>query len=98
MKFTKKQARECYDSFHGSLRCLNGGTRDENIRNAPRCRELLVKDMARAAEILASPSKLLAADAWLMDALSVSLPRSMAAFERGHPVELATVIPFPAVA
>lgn len=91
-KATKNQARECYDHYFGILRCLNGGTRDENIRNAPHCRESLEPVIAIAKDLASNPSKLLAADAWLMRALTEDIPNNFAAFVQHYPQN---VIPFP---
>jgi hypothetical protein len=97
MKTTKAQARACYDDYFGTLRCLNGGTREENIRMAPRCREELEKIVAKAAALAANPSKLLAADEWLMRALREDIPNNFAAFNRNYPATpLAEVVQFPA--
>lgn len=95
MKATKKQARACYDGYFGTLRCLNGGTRDENERNAPRCRQELAPYVEEAARLAANPSKLLAADAWFMRALQEDIPNNFAAFNRQYPeTSLAPVVAF----
>lgn len=99
VKATKAQALACYDSFFGTLRCLNGGTRDENEQNAPRCLALLERDAKLAAELAANPGKRLAADAWLMEALTVTIPGRVASFEaqyfpKASSPAIAPVIPF----
>jgi hypothetical protein len=80
MKTTKSQARECYDSFFATLRNLNGGTTEENRRSAPRCLHELEQVAARASVLAASPSKALAADAWLMDFLACTIHARLASF------------------
>ena len=81
MKATKTQARSCYDSFFGSLRCFNGGTHDENVKQAPYCLTLLIEDAALAASLATNPSKTLTGDAWLMEALTVTIPARLASFK-----------------
>lgn len=80
MKTTKAQALSCYDRFFATLRCFNGGTHEENVRMAPRCRELLEGDVRLAAQLAANPSKVLAADAWHMNALRETIPQRFAQF------------------
>ena len=73
MKTTKTQAKEIYDNFHGILRCLNGGTGEENKRNAPRCFERISKVAEDSIIALENAGKLLRNDEWLFEALQ-SLP------------------------
>ena len=73
MKTTKTQAREIYDSFHAVLRNLNGGTAEENKRQAPRCFERLQEVAAQAAEAVENPAKLFKSS-WYWEALNVSIP------------------------
>lgn len=80
MKATKTAALACYDSFFGVLRCLNGGTSEENKRQAPACLEGLEKHAAEAKALAANPSKLLRADAWLWEALTVTIPARLESF------------------
>jgi hypothetical protein len=93
MKFTKTQARACYDAFHGALWCLNGGTREENERNAARCRELLAEQVEVSRQIVASPTKALASDEWLMERMR-DLPARLARFDAQYPGRMAEVINF----
>jgi hypothetical protein len=79
MKTTKTQARECYDSFHGTLRALHGGTVEENLRMAPRCLAELESFAAQAELLAGNPSKLLAADHWLLGSLR-EIPGRVAVF------------------
>ena len=99
MKATKKQALECYDQFFSALRCHNGGTREENIRNAPTCLAGLEAAAARAAELAANPSKLLRADPFLWERLTVLIPERLASFRAKYSpatAEGGNVIQFPA--
>lgn len=73
-KTTKKQALETYDTFHGVLRCLNGGTKEENERSAAHCYERLKEIADNATELISNPSKHLSNDEWLFSALS-ELPK-----------------------
>ena len=85
-KATKAQARACYDNYFGILRCLNGGTREENERSSDACRTELEKYVAEAKSLSSNPGKLLAADAWLMRALTEDIPNNFAAFCRHYPM------------
>lgn len=93
MKTTKSAARECYDSFRGTLRCFNGGTHEENVKMAPHCLRHLRVDAELASKLSANPSKVLAADAWLMEALTVTIPDGVAFFEAKY-FPPSNVIPF----
>ena len=79
MKTTKTEAKRIYDDFHGILRCLNGGTREENKRNAPRCFERLGEISKESVSAIENAGKLVKKDEWLMDALS-GLPSKHKAF------------------
>ena len=79
MKTTKTEAKAIYDNFHGILRCLNGGTRDENERNAPRCFERLGEISKDAVSAVENAGKLVRNDEWLMTALT-ELPLKHKAF------------------
>jgi hypothetical protein len=92
MKSTKSQALACYDAFFGSLRCLNGGTSEENKRQAPACLEALEKHAAEAAAIMANPNKALAGDKWLVENLTVTIPARVESFRARY---FGNVIPFP---
>lgn len=85
MKTTKTLAKACYDNYFNTLRCFNGGTREENERSADRCRAEIRKYVDEAAALLRNPSKLLRADEWLMRALSEDIPNNFAAFNRNYP-------------
>jgi hypothetical protein len=79
MKTTKTEAKRIYDDFHGILRCLNGGTREENERNAPRCFERLGEISNESVDAVANAGKLVRNDEWLMEALT-GLPLKYKAF------------------
>jgi len=79
MKTTKTKAIEIYDSFHGVIRCLNGGTAEENERSAQRCFERLTEIAAEAAEAAKNPSKRLADDDFYLEAIE-GLPERAATF------------------
>jgi hypothetical protein len=79
-KATKKQAREAYDYFFGTLGNLNGGTVEENKRQAPACYEKLKVHANTAAEIVSNPNKRLSEDSWLMESLSVTIPARLESF------------------
>lgn len=84
-KATKAAALACYDGFHGVRRLFNGGTVEENLANSSRCifeMRTLAKEAARLAS---NPSKHLANDAWLMGALTESIPNTLAAMETRYP-------------
>lgn len=85
-KATKMQAQACYDNYFGVLRCLNGGTREENERSSGRCRIELEKYVREAGAILRNPGKLLAQDARLMRALGEDIPNNFKAFCDRYPV------------
>lgn len=84
MKTTKKKARELYDEFHGVLRCLNGGTVEENNRNAKACLERLIPIAAEAARAIENPSKPLAEDMGWMELLS-GIPARLERFKESYP-------------
>ena len=92
MKATKAQALASYDSFFNTLRHLNGGTSEENKRQAVHCLAELEKHAAEAAAIFANPNKALAADAWRMEALGVTIPARVESFRARY---FSNVIPFP---
>ena len=69
-KSTKKQARNIYDSFHGALRCLNGGTVEENKRQSGHCYARLLEHVVEAEQVIANASKLLINDEWLFEAVN----------------------------
>lgn len=69
-KSTKKQARNIYDSFHGTLRCLNGGTVEENKRQSEHCYARLLEHVAEAEHVIANAGKLLINDEWLFEAVN----------------------------
>jgi hypothetical protein len=83
-KATKKQAREAYDYFFGTLGnwYLNGRTVEENKRQAPAlaCYEKLKVHANTAAVIVANPNKRLSEDSWLMESLSVTIPARLESF------------------
>ena len=79
MKTTKTEAKRIYDSFHGVMRCLNGGTREENERNAPRCLERLSQIGVEATGAIDNAGKLLTGDERLYDMVS-ELPGKAVAF------------------
>lgn len=83
-KTTKTQAKECYDSFFGCLRCYNGGTREENERSAAHCLARLEEEAAKAKALAANPSKLLRQDAWLWEALTVTIPARVESFRKRY--------------
>ena len=80
MKTTKTQAKEIYDNFFGIMHVLNGGTRDENKSNAPRCFERMTFYAERAAEAVANPSKRFRENAWLWESLNETLPARLKSF------------------
>jgi hypothetical protein len=84
-KATKTQAKAAYDRFHGILRCNNGGTSAENMRNAQYCYDRLTAHMPHVEALAANPSKRLREDSWLMEALTKSLPHSYKRFIERFP-------------
>jgi hypothetical protein len=80
MKTTKTQAKEIYDNFFGIMRVLNGGTVDENKRNAPRCFERMTFYAEQAAEAVTNPAKRFRENAWLWEALNETLPARLKSF------------------
>lgn len=80
MKTTKKQAMQAYDDYFGVMRCLNGGTREENERMASHCYERLCAVAEGAAVLAANPSKRLSEDAWLTEALNEVIPNRLKSF------------------
>ena len=80
-KATKKQALAVYDRFHGSLRCHNGGTKEENEAMAGYCLARLEEHAAEAAILASNPGKLLKADVWLWESISKTIPARVASFK-----------------
>ena len=79
-KATKREAREAYDRFFSVKRNLNGGTTEENERQAPFCYERLQQEAAIVARLVANPGKLLRNDVWLWEAVSETIPARLEAF------------------
>ena len=78
-KFTKANAKEVCDNYRWTMSYLNGGTSEENERQAPACYESLQVHVKAAAEIVANPNKRLSEDAWLMENLR-ELPERLEKF------------------
>jgi len=56
-KSTIAQGKEAYDNFHYTLRWLTGGTPRENRLQAPQGVFTLKKELDKALEVMANPSK-----------------------------------------
>ena len=84
MKTTKTQAKNIYDSFFGILRCLNGGTVEENKRSARHCYDRLKEVAAEAEAAAANAGKLVKNDAWLWEALTETIPARLESFRRRY--------------
>jgi hypothetical protein len=83
-KATKKQANEVYDRFFGTLRCWNGGTVEENLRQAPYCYEGLQRHAAEAAQLVSNPGILLRNDDHLWECISETIPARLESFRKRY--------------
>jgi hypothetical protein len=66
-KTSKAALSEAVDSFFYSLEWLTGGTTEETLRQADHGIKTIEERAATVAALAANPSKLCAADAWLMN-------------------------------
>lgn len=66
-KTSKAALREAVDSFFYTLSWLTGGTTEETLHQADHGILTIEERAATVAALAANPSKLCAADAWLMD-------------------------------
>lgn len=86
-KTTKAQARDAYDTFHNTLRHLNGGTTEENERSAPACYASLAAQMVHINTLIANPGKRLLDDDFLWPVLQ-KLPTRAEAFRVRYGLEI----------
>lgn len=89
-KTTKTQAKSAIDSFFYSLDWVTGGTREETLRQAPVAVLSLEAKAAAVAVLFANPSKLLLADAHLMERAAV-IPARLATYKERYCTEAATL-------
>ena len=82
--YSKTDARNAYDRFHGTFWCLNGGTTDENAKNAAQCLSRATEHAAECAAILAAPNGWLKKDHGLLEMLA-NVRSHLAAFEARMP-------------
>lgn len=79
-KTSKAALNEAVDSFFYTLEWLTGGTAEETLRQADDGIKSVEDRAATVAELAANPSKLCAADSWLMDRALNTVPARVEAY------------------